>query len=354
MTFISLGGFCMRKGLPILTASLLIGIGGCSAAETTSEVEKHLMFSHFFPPNHEQETVVVQSFIEDIKNQTDGSIAIRSFPGGSLAAPDTQYDAAATGAVDLALSVHSYTPGQFPLSSIMELPFMSESGTEGSKILWQLYEEFPEMQQEYAEVVPLWLYTSEPGQIYTVGKQVETMEDLRGMRIRSPSPEVNAWLSALGATPVSMSMNEAYEALDRGVVDGVVGPWHTLLDYSLYEVIDYATVGDFYMSTFYTVMSNNSWNSLSEDHQAQFTEATGEKMSLAAGSNFDKRAEEAKLASEQANVTIYNLPEDELDRWREKIDPVIDNWIERMEASGLPGQEVYDRAIELRALEEEQ
>ncbi|WP_054703599.1 TRAP transporter substrate-binding protein [Bacillus sp. JCM 19041] len=296
----------MRKAWSIPIASLLFLIGGCTAATTSEEVEQHLMFSHFFPPNHEQETVVIQTFIEDIREQTSGAISIRSFPGGSLAAPDTQFDAAATGAVDLGLSVHSYTPGQFPLSSIMELPFMSESGTEGSRILWQLFEEFPDLQQEYNEVVPLWLYTSEPGQLYTVGKQVKTMEDLQGMRIRSPSPEVNAWLSALGATPVSMPMNEAYEALDRGVVDGIVGPWHTLLDYSLYEVIEYATVGDFYMSTFYTVMSQNSWESLSDEEQDIFVETTGEKMSLKAGQNFDKRAQEAKEASEQANVVSMN------------------------------------------------
>ncbi|WP_099303133.1 TRAP transporter substrate-binding protein [Bacillus sp. Marseille-P3800] len=342
----------MKKSWFVLSFASLVFISGCATITASDEVETYLMFSHFFPPNHEQETVVVQSFIEDIAEQTDGDISIRSFPGGSLAAPDTQYDATATGAVDLGLSVHSYTPGQFPLSSVMELPFMSKSGSEGSRILWQLYEEFPEIQAEYGEVIPLWLYTSEPGQIYTVGQPIERMEDLKGLRIRSPSPEVNAWLSALGATPVSMSMNESYEALDRGVVDGVVGPWHTLLDYSLYEVIDYATVGDFYMSTFYTVMSENSWTSLNSSEQTIFTETAGARMSLIAGENFDKRTQEAQEAAQDANVSIYELPEDELTRWRTHIDPVIDQWIDRMEHQGLPGRQVYERALELSDEEE--
>lgn len=91
----------MKKSWFVLCSTSLLFIGGCATFTASDEVETYLMFSHFFPPNHEQETVVVQSFIEDIAKQTDGDISIRSFPGGSLAAPDTQYDATATGAVDL-------------------------------------------------------------------------------------------------------------------------------------------------------------------------------------------------------------------------------------------------------------
>src|SRR5699024_11752928 len=68
----------------------------------------------------------VQQFIKEVEEVTNGDVQVTSYPGSSLAAPDEQFDAASTGAVDFSLSVHSYNPNQFPLTSVMELPFMSE------------------------------------------------------------------------------------------------------------------------------------------------------------------------------------------------------------------------------------
>ncbi len=322
------------------------GAGDGGGSDSTGESHE-FDFSHFFPPTHAQETVVVQDFIEEVLESTEDRISITSYPGASITAPDTQYDSVTTGVSDIGLSVHSYTPGQFPLTSVMELPFISETGEGGSKILWNLYKEFEEIQDEYDETVPLWFYTSEPGQIITVGKPVESVEDLQGMRIRSPSPEVNRWLELLGATPVSMSMNETYEALERGVVDGSVAPMHALVDYSLYEVVDYITVGSFYNTTFFTVMNQNSWDSLSAEDQQTLESVSGESMAASAGSVFDDREREAFEAAEAAGVEIYEIPDSEIDTWHEQISPVIEEWIESMEDQGLPGREVYERALEL-------
>lgn len=326
---------------------LFVSACGKDAEKTNSETQIELDLSHHFPPNHEQETVVVQEFIQEVKDATDGKVRITSYPGASLAAPDATYDSVATGAIDVGLTVHSYTPNQFPLTSIMELPFISKSGVEGSQLLWKLYEEFPELQAEHAETVPLWLATSEPGQLFTVHKQVKSIEDLKGMRIRSPSPEVNEWLTALGATPVSMSMTEVYEALERGVVDGTLGPWHTLLDHSLQDVVNYVTVGDFYMSTFFSVMSKKGWDSLGTDNQHAIAEIIGERMAIAAGENFDKRAAEAKKAATEKGIRLYELNEAEMVEWAVLIEPVIEKWIKKMEDKGLPGEQMYNRALEL-------
>ena len=309
--------------------------------------EVALDFSHFFPPTHEQETIIVQEFIADVEKVTDGRVKITSYPGSSLAAPDAQFDAAATGAVDIAMSVNSYNPNQFPMTSVMELPFISKTGEQGAKTLWQLYEEFPDFEKEYTGTVPLWFFTSDPGQIFTVGKPVKSIEDLKGMRIRSPSAETNEWLTALGATPVSMSMNETYEALERGVVDGTIAPWEAIEGYSLVDVIDYATVGNFYMTTFYITMNEDSWNDLGDEDRKAIEELVGEKMAIKAGSNFDDVGARAIKDSKEKGVEIYELSDAELDEWKVLIDPTVEKWIKKMEDQGLPGQELYDRAVEL-------
>jgi len=98
---------------------------------------------------------VVTEFVEKVEKGTDGRIKITSYSGASLAEPVEHFDAAATGSVDIALSVHGYTPGEFPLSSVVELPFMSKTSLEGSTKLWQLYNEFDEFKVEYVGTVPL-------------------------------------------------------------------------------------------------------------------------------------------------------------------------------------------------------
>ena len=303
-------------------------------------------FSHFFPPSHFMEDVV-QDLAADLEEQSDGRIQITSYPGASLAAPDEHFDAAETGSVDIALSVNGYTPNQFPLTSVMELPFMSTSSVEGTKTLWELYNEFDEFKDEYAGTVPLWLYTTDPAQLDTTDKQVKSIEDLKGMRIRSPSPETSEWLEALGATPVSMPMNENFEALERGVVDGTIAPWEAVKTWGLDEVLKYATVGNFYSTTMFVVMNEDEFNSLNDEDQTLLQDLTGEAMVKTTGETFDQFGKEAVEQAEEKGIEIYELSDAELEEWSEFINPTIENWIENVEGKGLPGQEVYDRAKEL-------
>ncbi|WP_138417632.1 TRAP transporter substrate-binding protein [Aquibacillus sediminis] len=337
-----------KKLFTMLNACVLVMLlGACTGKSSASGTEEDLVFSHAFPANHIFETNVVQQFKSETEEATDGTVMITSFPGNQLADTDGHYEAAVTGISDMGFSVHSYTPNQFPLTSVMELPFISDKAVDGSKILWQLYQEFPALQEEHGDVVPLWLSTSEAGQLFTVGKQVKTPEDLQGMQIRSPSQEANRWLEELGATPVSMPMNDVYEALERGVVDGTVAPPHTLLDYSLQEVIDYVTVGNFYMTTFYGVMSESAYESMNHTNQNALDQIRGEYMSSLYGEVVDERSKEAVQAAEEAGAEFYEISEEELDVWEEKMAPATESWIEDKESKGLPGQKVYDRAIEL-------
>ena len=330
----------------VVVAAVLLGAcsGGTGEEGKASET---LDLSHFFPPAHFQEEEI-QQLISEIEKETDGRVKVTSYPSSSLAAPDEQFDAAATGSVDIGLSVHGYTPNQFPMSSIMELPFMTESAVQGSTDLWTLYEEFDEFDDEYAGTVPLWIYTTDPGQLFTTNKQVKSVEDLKGMRIRSPSAETSEWLQSLGATPVSMPMNENFEALERGVVDGTIAPWEAVLTWGLDEVLNYATIGNFYSTTMFVVMNENAFERLDAEDQETLKQLTGARMAKQTGEAFDDIGRQAKEKAEKQGMEIYELSEQELEEWNKFIHPTIEKWIEKLEKRGLPGQQLYDRAVELR------
>ncbi len=72
-----------------------------------------------------------------------------------------------------------------------------------------------------------------------------------------------------------------------------------------------------------------------------------ERMVERTGEVFDEVGQQAIEQAKEKGIEFYELSEEELDEWKEYINPTIDNWIKNVEDRGLPGQEVYDRAVEL-------
>src|SRR5699024_8638722 len=124
-------------------------------------------------------------------------------------------------------------------------------------------------------------------------------------------------------------------------------PWEAVKTWGLDEVLKYATVGNFYSTTMFVVMNEDEFNAMDEDDQTLVREIASEEMLQKTGETFDQFGQEAVEQAKEKGIEIYELSEDELAEWSEFINPTIENWIEKVEEKGLPGQEIYDRAKEL-------
>jgi|SRR5690625_556540 len=302
-------------------------------------------YSHFWPSHHIVQTDVLEEFQAEIENETEG-VNMEIYPAGQLGTPDSQYDMAVTDTVDMSLAVHGYTPGKFPLMSVSDLPFIAESSEEASQIIWELYNEFPELQAEHDEVTTLWLFAGEPNQLLSAKNPIEKLEDLEGLKVRSPSPISTELIKAWGGVPVSMPVNDIYESLDKGIIDAAMAGVSTVYDLNLHEVVDYITIGNFSTSSMFSVMSTNTFNSLSENDQDYFS-SLGDDMSTRTGAALDKAGEEGFQQADESGIEVVDLSEDELKKWKEAAEPVVQDWISEMEGEGLPGEEVYNRMEEL-------
>jgi len=331
---------CVIAGLGTLLSTL-----ACSRVDTEFEPIE-LKLAHFMSSNHVQHTDVLEPFAREVAEATNGRVEITIYPGGSLGKPPEQYDAAVTRITDIAFGLHGYTTGKFPLVSVMELPFMAESASEGSAVLCSLYEKFPEIQDEHPGVKVLWLWTTDAGQLVT-SKPVQKLEDLKDMKLRCPSAAQTAMIEAWGATPVMMPVSELYDALQKGVVDGTLMPLSGIYSFNLHKICNYVTIGDFYVSTLFVVMNLNSWNKISAEDQQIIEMLIGRHMSEKAAAAYDAGAQLGLNACVDAGVEIYTLPSNELARWKEAVSHLNEEWANEMEDKGLPGEGVYNEAVYL-------
>ncbi|MFZ4452715.1 TRAP transporter substrate-binding protein [Salibacterium aidingense] len=328
--------------------------GGETNAEESSGESVEFKFGHMSSPEHVQHTGAMVPFTEDVEDLTEGRVTFEMYPGGALSSEEETFNNTVDGIQDASWAPAGYSPGQFTTHSIINLPFVAQGSAEHVSVVAQkIYEEFPSIQEEYEGVKPLWFHGTDEYVIMTNGQPVRSFEDVKGLQLRAPNPEGADMIEAWGATSVSIPATEAYEAMQKGTVDGTVLPIAALKDFDLFDVVDYVTHGNFTNSVFWTAMNENSWNRISEEDRAAIEdELIKTQMTKRAGAAFDGRSQEAKQEAEAEGIEFITLPEEELQKFEEKASPIIEEWISDREAEGLPGQEIYDRTTELMEQDE--
>ncbi|RKL67083.1 TRAP transporter substrate-binding protein [Salipaludibacillus neizhouensis] len=315
---------------------------------TPSGAVVDLTISTFMPGPHPQHTEILEPFVQQIEKATDGRVTGTLYTANALGEANAQYDLVVNGVADMSMSLHGYTPGKFPLTGVTELPFMGENATDATKIFWGLNETFPEIAEEHEGTKIGWLFKNDPAQILTVDKPILSPEDLKGLKIRTPSASANGILESYGAIPVSMPMGDVYEGMQKGVVDGALAPASVITNFQLGDVTNYITKGNFYTSSIFVVINPNTWSEISQEDQTAIEEIIGEGMATKAAELYNVDADGGWDTATEAGIDIYEIPEEDLAIWKKPLEPLYEKWIEEMEEEGLPGKEVYDEAVRLR------
>lgn len=321
-----------------------------------------LRFALFSPPRSDMVANCFAPWSKKVEEATKGRVKITLYAGGTIAKMREMLEATATGLADIGIVMTGVFPGRFPLTKVTTLPFVNlESGTVNgrtlaagvnSSIIQKLYETFPEIQAEWAEVKVLFLFTTSPNDLFTIDKPVRNMADLKGMKIRCLAGPPLVMFKLLGATPVTIPMPGLYGALEKGVIEGGEMAWAPVADYRLYEVVRYATDVNFTLTTFSIVMNKGKWNSLPPDIQKAIMSVSGIYGAEFAGEAVFglRRIKQPVDMIKEAGYEIQeiSLEPGELEKWIETGGkPVRDKWVADMEAKGLPGKKVLDEALRL-------
>jgi TRAP-type C4-dicarboxylate transport system substrate-binding protein len=326
---------------------VLLGLGAVLffQSKVCSEETVELKISHFGPPNWIPQINAMEPWAKKIEKLSDWRVRFTFFPNQALGKPSEQYDLVIKGIADISSGITEYTPGRFPLTSVMKLPFLGESGEKASVVLWNLYKKY--LLNEYKDVKVLWLFCHGPGQLHTVNKEVRNLEDLKGLRIRVGDPVLAKALEMLGAVPVMGTVNEGYALIKEGKADGTVIPWNGCYDFKYYELCRYHTIINMYTLPFFVVMNKEKYEALPADIKKMIDETSGEEMAVMTGRALDDEDSRVRKMAQDRGDFIYTLPKQELERWKKLTMPVGDSWVEEMKKKGLPGQEVLVYILDL-------
>ncbi len=155
-------------------------------------------------------------------------------------------------------------------------------------------------------------------------------------------------MEALGATPVNIPMPEAYPALEKGVIDGLLQPFGPMKAFKTADVTRYHTTNaNLSNFLFSTVMNLEKWNSLPKDIQKAIEEVSGASAAKFMGTVFDGTQEgDIKYMQEQGDTFITLSPEEKA-RWIAAVLPIREKWVNDKIAQGLPGDKVFEEVLRL-------
>lgn len=261
---------------------LALAAAGLCAAPVTADT---LKFAHFVAPSHTLTEAVITPLAEAV---AASGLSIAVYPAGKLgAAPADQYRRALQGVADIVWGLQGYTSSQFPRSMLPEWPGAKPAGLSGADFLWNGWEAGL-LTAEYPGTLPLALWTAEDAVLITGAKPVRQPRDLAGMKIRTSSSISALAVEALGASPVQMPAGDVYNALQTGLIDGVIIGSSGISDFKFDEVLGHVATGIPLGHQSFFVVAN-------EKRLARLPAAQRAALLAASGRALSRRAEAAWL-----------------------------------------------------------
>ncbi len=320
----------------ILRASTFIAAYLWLAAGIGRAEPLQLKLATFGPPQSYFYVEVLIPWMEAVNRDSHSALNIKYAGGGTLGNAGNMYDSVVSGAADIGWALPGVMPGKFIKTSVSELPFGYDTGETGSVALWRAYAKGL-IASDYNEV-KLFGLTAWPGaDIQTKSKKVERLEDLKGLKLRATGKWQAATVTAFGATPVSIPVDQLYQSFDRGVIDGL---WASLVltrEFKVDEIARYYFLeAPLNGGAGMLIMKRESFDKLPDDAKAAFEKNSGEALSRALGVSNDREMHrvEALLTDRAKQGKIdppYTLSATEFERWRKNAEPVADAW-----TKGLP------------------
>jgi len=324
------------KSLSLLAA---LGLAWSSALFAQQKIEMKL--AYFVGDQHAMSQWLIK-WSEQLEKGSGGRIAVKRFPSAQMGPTPQHYDFARTGQADVTWFLHGGTPGRFPLTEIVNLPFMVGSAEVGIKVLNDSQLRAKYLDAEHKGVKILMLLTHQPGGPHTTRKPIRTLDDFKGLRLRFASPTVRDFVQALGAAPMGVQPTEVSDQLQKGTLDGAFMDYGGAgIAFKLGGIIKYSTELYSYVTSFGIAMNQDFWNKLPPDLKKLVMDSvTGKEKEV--GQAWDALDVPGKKFLVDGGAEAIRFSPAENARVRKIGAEVSEAKIKELEGKGLPARAVYN------------
>jgi TRAP-type C4-dicarboxylate transport system substrate-binding protein len=260
----------------------LLGAGAAAALAAPVDAET-LRYATGFPPNTNP-IDALEVFAGVAAEESDGALDIKIYPASLLGFLESS-DGVRDGIADFATLLTPYFLSEYPatnlvteLASLMEL--REGTGDRASMAFVGALNEFVllecgDCEAEFAEQNQVYkAAASTPPYILQCTAPVVTAADLKGTRIRAGGAWWSRWAEAMGATPVSMSVSDTFEALSQGVIDCTANSASDMSNFGFIDVVTDLTL-DIPGSQFAggSTINRDAWAAMSVEEREAVMEA---------------------------------------------------------------------------------
>ncbi len=309
--------------------------------------EVTLTVHHFLSPASPTHKKLIEPWAQKVEEQSEGRIKVELFPSMAMGGkPPELYSQVRDGAADVVWTLGGYTPGVFPRSEVYELPSVHSGSAEATTKAIQ--SSFDLIAEDFTDVQPLLIHVHAGNALVMKDKAVNSLADLEGLKLRTPS-RTGAWLiEEYKAEPVGMPVPALPQALSKGVVDGALIPFEIIPPLKLHELSKYsvegAEGGRFGTSVFMLLMNKERYDSLSDDLKAVIDANSGMALAKALGSTWDEVEQPGRDLQIKSGGEVIGLDADAMAEFDARGDTVTLRWIQEATDNGLSGNELVAAA----------
>lgn len=294
---------------------------------------------------------IILAWEKQIEDASNGRIQFVNYWSGALASTPELLDAARNGVADVVYCQTSLYSGEIIATNVLCAPDLGLTIDEnGALACYEFMTTCDEVAAEWSDFYFVGCSTNGAFTVINSKRPLLTADDFTGLRIRTNSTPTSAFMTAMGAIPMTFNVPDTYENIEKNVADGSFMDWDYFVSNRLYEVCGYAEdFGGICSTICAVIMNQDCYDRLPADLQAIIDEYSGEAFSRMAGQMKAEANAEAIQGMADNGVQI-DTPSDEL--WaaiHTAAEAGFAAFVEEADAAGLDGQSLVDTAQDIVA-----
>ena len=292
-------------------------------------------------------------WMDKVEKDSGGRIKFEAYPAMQLGGTPVQlYDQARDGVVDIVWTLPGNTAGRFPRIEVFELPFMMNNAEATSKAYWEYFQ--TQCPDEFKETQVIALHVHGPGMFHCASKQIKSVGDLRGLKVRGPTRQVTKMLGSVGAIPVGMPLPQIPDALSKGTIEACVIPWEVVPSVKVHELTKFHSEfdnsgGALYTTTFVLAMNKARYESLAPDLKKVIDANSGLATSAWLGKTQQGNDARGRQSAVERGNSIYQFTAAQREEFVKLSSKIDDEWVADMDKRGFKGKALFDSAKALIA-----